>query len=290
MTWLSKESIYQAILLFVFSVLAMMLTTRLGGSPFGHHIKLVSVGVLYFWGTLGLLQSRNVLIPKAGLIIIILLPVTPIVLLHVVDFKGTVIAAFSTSFYFIGVATAWFVHRLSGKLKMVTGFAFLALSLWCATTGFDHLLFYANYRTSPYATLREEIDYFNIKTASGEVMSTADLKDEILVLDLWGTGCGLCFQKFPILEEVFTTYNDHPDIRVASLFVPSRFNDYSPREKELEMISQYSFTQYELADHEVAERLGVHSYPTVLLIKNGNQIIYRGNLKFATGVIEDLTR
>ncbi len=46
----------------------------------------------------------------------------------------------------------------------------------------------------------------------GNKVSLADLKGKIVVLNIWGIGCGPCIAEMPMLNELVKTYQNQPDV------------------------------------------------------------------------------
>lgn len=99
---------------------------------------------------------------------------------------------------------------------------------------------------------------------------------KITVLDFWTTSCGVCFEKFPEFEKYYLQFKDNPKVQFYSVNVPLE------RDKFLEVVQladslNYSFPTIYANFKEEIQNLGVHSYPHLLILKNG-KVRYSGLL------------
>jgi thiol-disulfide isomerase/thioredoxin len=103
-------------------------------------------------------------------------------------------------------------------------------------------------------------------------------KDKIVVLDFWSVNCGICFDKFPDLENTFLKYKNNPSIKIYAVNVPMRHNVFSKTSKILDSIG-YTFPKiYAKSSQEVEDSLKINSFPHLLILKNG-KIRYDGMLE-----------
>lgn len=54
---------------------------------------------------------------------------------------------------------------------------------------------------------------FNLKDLDGKVVSLADLKGKIVVLDFWATWCGPCVRSFPAMQRAANLYEKNPNVK-----------------------------------------------------------------------------
>ena len=109
-------------------------------------------------------------------------------------------------------------------------------------------------------------------------------KNKIIVLDFWSTNCGICFKKFPDLEETFLKYKKNPKIEIYAVHVPTRSDNFDTTIKILDSIG-YKFPKlYSISAKEIKDSLNIYSFPHLLIIKNGI-IRYEGMLETKKTVI-----
>ena len=102
--------------------------------------------------------------------------------------------------------------------------------------------------------------------------------DKVIVLDLWTTNCGLCFEKFPYFEEVYLKYESNSNVEFYSVNIPIK-RDKLEKTKELVNRLGYRFpTIYSSEGNKiVSEKLNYYGYPQLLIIKRG-KVYYKGQL------------
>lgn len=70
---------------------------------------------------------------------------------------------------------------------------------------------------APAPLLNQPTEEFSFTDLNGQAVSRASLQGKVVVLDLWATWCGWCFEGLPLLENVYGKYKDND--RVAILAV-----------------------------------------------------------------------
>lgn len=100
-------------------------------------------------------------------------------------------------------------------------------------------------------------------------------KDKIVVLDFWSTSCGICFEKFPELQETFLKYRHNANIQIYAVNFPLKKDKF---EKTKNMLDDrvYTFPKiYAKSADEIQNKLHFNTFPHLIIIKNG-RIRYDG--------------
>ena len=119
----------------------------------------------------------------------------------------------------------------------------------------------------------------------GNNFTNTELKNKIVIFDFWTTSCGVCFRKFPILQEEFVKYKNTPGIEFYAVNIPLKRDSIGAAKR---IISEYPYTfpvLYAKSD-SLAKLFKVFAYPTVIIILNGEEIIFRGNIEGIDEIIE----
>lgn len=94
-------------------------------------------------------------------------------------------------------------------------------------------------------------------------MNIENFRNQIVVLDVWTTGCGVCFNKFPILQKKYDKYKKDSRIRFYALNNPLKRDS---KGLAIKMIDSLGYTFGKLyAYNDVSKTLSLNGYPTVLL-------------------------
>lgn len=100
--------------------------------------------------------------------------------------------------------------------------------------------------------------------------------EKYILLDFWTTTCGVCFQKFPLLETAYKQYKTDKRVVIYAVNVPVKRDTGLIATTILDK-RNYSFSKY-YSYKSIDTNLNVASYPTTLLIYKNN-IIGRGDIE-----------
>lgn len=105
---------------------------------------------------------------------------------------------------------------------------------------------------------------------------TLNEKDKIYVLDFWNNNCGICFTKFPIVDELRKKYIDSKNIEFLAVNV---FRDTTeiPVGSKLHLKHNGNIKNLFMKDRD-AKQVNINMFPTVIVIKN-EQEIFRGTIE-----------
>jgi thiol-disulfide isomerase/thioredoxin len=65
---------------------------------------------------------------------------------------------------------------------------------------------------APVALLAKPVDKFTFVALDGTALGSESLAGKVVVLDMWATWCGWCFEGLPLLEKVYQQYRDNDQI------------------------------------------------------------------------------
>ncbi len=121
-------------------------------------------------------------------------------------------------------------------------------------------------------------------------MSLLQLPHEIVILDFWTTSCGICFKKFPELQELYDKYkpDDRVGIYAVNLLLKNQELEFVKENKHL---MKYTFpqlyTSFEYSKN-IQKHFDFNKVPTVVIIDDG-RLIYRGQLNIKDYILVNNT-
>ncbi len=203
---------------------------------------------------------------------------------RIIDFQPTLGTLPDFLIHCLGILIG-FIYYKSNKLigVAVTALA-LCFVLYMFFDGYERWIHKLDFGTF-YYTVSEEVPGFTLINSNGIDFTNKDLKDKIVIFDFWTTYCGVCFKKFPILQEEFVKYKNTPGIEFYAVNIPWKRDSVGAAKR---IISEYPYTfpvLYAKSD-SLAKLFKVFAYPTVIIIRNGEEIIFRGNIDGIDDLIE----
>jgi thiol-disulfide isomerase/thioredoxin len=205
---------------------------------------------------------------------------------HTLDYQATLGSLPDFLIHILGILIGFIYYRSGKMLGVAITLVALGFVLYVYFDGYERWLNYKDYGTFAY-NVSETVPEFNMINPKGPDFTNKDLKDKIVVFDFWNTGCGVCFRKFPLLQEKVIKYKSNPGIEFYAVNIPIRRDTIGEAEK---IISDYAYTFPLLVarNDSLAKLFKVFAYPAVVIIKNGKEIIFRGNIEGVDEILEKL--
>jgi len=280
---------YTAILtIFLFSLLLMLLVAPLRGYVNVMSSSLVGF-IAYFLLTNYFIYKFKSKLKDLWIVLAILSGLCILqVPSHIFDFQATLISLPDFLIHCLGILIG-FIYYKSKKIIGITVTALaLCFVLYVYFDGYGRWLDYLSFGSFSY-TVSEEVPEFNIVNPKGSDFTNKDLNGKIVIFDFWNTHCGVCFQKFPMLQEKFIKYMNTPGIEFYAVNIPVRGDSIGSAKKVMNEYS-YTFPVLIARSDSLAKRFNVFVYPTVIIIRNGMEIIFRGNIEGVDDAIERIQK
>jgi thiol-disulfide isomerase/thioredoxin len=111
---------------------------------------------------------------------------------------------------------------------------------------------------------------WQLKTQSGDIISSSQFQGQAVILHFWATWCPYCKKLQPKLAELEKKYQDQ-GVKIVAI----SFNEDEGALPQDEIVSRgYDFITAINGD-EVAMRYGVKGTPTTFFINKNNQVIFK---------------
>lgn len=107
----------------------------------------------------------------------------------------------------------------------------------------------------------------SVERLDGGTLDIGDLKDKIIVLNWWHTGCGPCIEEMPGLNQLVEKYKDNPEI----VFVAIANND---KEELTKFFQDRKFDYIQTIGNATASELFQDAYPVNVVVSPRGVVSY----------------
>lgn len=125
-------------------------------------------------------------------------------------------------------------------------------------------------------------------TDKGDKLQIETLYSEYILLYMWITNCGYCFESFPQLQSIYNEFRKSPYIQIYA--VHSWTNQENEETGKIELDKRgYTFPCLSIPYKDpFLSASQVTVYPTVLILNSKKELLFRGNLNKAINYIKEL--
>lgn len=188
-----------------------------------------------------------------------------------------------------GIVAGFLYLQIKNSYLKLIPFLFSAIfAVFMFFPGWDYWL-----HLESYGTFTGQINEYtpNFKFESFDInkklITDNDFQNKIVLLDFWNTSCGVCFQKFPLLESFYQKHKTDNDLVILAVNKPIE-EDKPNIAFEVIKNKGYAFPVVIPKDENMPEKYGVTFYPTTLIINKKGNIIFKGTLENAISFIEKI--
>lgn len=196
--------------------------------------------------------------------------------IHVFDFEGSKPAIWGTLCALITpIFTA--IYYAADKNKLILSL-FLIIWLYAVTLGHETWWEYAI-----YGNYKKGINISCQKLATDkDSLCMNSIAKKYILLDFWSTTCGVCFERFPEVQELYNNLEGNENVLIASVFIASNGECYSDGSNILKEHG-YTFPVMGCTDWKssLISTLGIKGVPHVIILNENKEVIFRGSIKFA---------
>ena len=169
--------------------------------------------------------------------------------------------------------------RVWGIGLLVIGLAanlFMSTSLFYPMTGWEiwlhrrntgKFLPYAHQRALPAGLWSSAVN------EQGESLETWR-KGKVTLIDFWVKQCGVCWKKFPMVQQLYDRYKNHPDVTVASDYTVYDEGEDAATAVRLLQKRNYTFPVFSIAKTDpMLDTLGITTYPRIVLLDQEGRLV-----------------
>ena len=216
--------------------------------------------------------------------------IIPIYIVSFENIKGSLMQTIACIF---GVFSAYVCYKCFSKGRIIAtaiGIICLSAAIWLSFEGERLWLNKIGFGSFTGRLAHAEFIPLRFQTAIGDTVKIEDFRGKYLVLDVWFTYCGVCFQKFPRVQALYERYKGNENIVIYSLHARMEEKDRWGWGGEsyytgAAIIKRegYSFPTLSICmnDPLLREEAGVQFFPTVLIFDKESRLIFRGSVEFA---------
>lgn len=268
------------------SLILFFVINSLGAYP-GFHVKftaaIISYGLIVY---LLLKKVHNKRAVKNVLMTFFLPPALLLMPVHVVNFELTRVSFPSSLAIFIGILWGHFLYKTKDiYLRIGLSTLLLTLSFWVTTTGYDAWLLIV--KGDFFSDTSEKFADVQLIDSNGDTLQRVDFAGQIAVFDFWNTKCGVCFKKFPKLEELSKKYYADARVGVYAVNIPLSLDSPGMAQRMMEERG-YTFSNLYALDPSAKDSFRVESFPECLIVLGGSQVVYRGSIERINQKLEEL--
>ena len=279
------------ILVTVFSLILMLAVSPLRAYPLGLGYASIAGFTAFFFLTVFCFKIFKSKLPEWQIPVALILGFWFLQLpIRIIDFESSIGSLPDSILQTLGIICGFFYWRLKRPFGISIASLGFLLTIFMFFQGYDLWFHKLNFGTFTgqvaAANLPTKFEAFDERK---NLITDADFRNKIVLLDFWNTRCGICFEKFPQVEAVYNKYKN--DSSVVILAVDKPIEEDKPDEAfQIIRDEGYAFPVVISKDEEMPEKFGVKGYPTTFVINQTGQIVYKGGIEGAVKTVESLKR
>ncbi len=210
---------------------------------------------------------------------------------RIMDWQGSLVSFPDAVIHLLGIILGYAFWRVNKKVRV---FLIIPLSILISVGYvyfFDAFLNKLNYGT--WSGKIEPVtveDRLVFQTSDGDSVNLTYFKGHYLVLDFWSSSCGVCFKKFPQVQEFYDRYRDNGQVTLYGIHcrMEERGETYDTGADVLHNLG-YTFPcmSINIKDSALSE-IGVEAFPTVIIVAPDGTIVFRSDISGAQDYISKL--
>lgn len=184
----------------------------------------------------------------------------------------------------VAIVTAAVAFTIRKSFSFLPSLAGMVLTIAMFLVGFQYWIHFLNFGTFFGGVVPYKVNVqFRGAIKGTEKFEPSDIVGKVVLMDFWTTTCGVCFKKFPRLEEINRRWASGPKLLIISVNRPVEEDLPGQAEKAIRDIG-YSFPVLVLDDPDLPELIGVQVYPTTLVFDRKGNVIFKGDIELAEKV------
>lgn len=185
--------------------------------------------------------------------------------------------------HLLGIVTGYIFIKTRRSVGVGVALTGLAIAMFMLLRGYDLWINKVSYGTYTGNVL-EKVPEFKI-CDSTHCLTNESAKNKLIVLDFWTTACGVCFSKFPALQEKYDKYKANENIEFYAVNIHLTRDTLNQAANTLKRL-HYTFPLIVIDDDTLVKKFQISGVPVTIIIKNGMSIVYRGDIAGIDDIIK----
>ncbi|EOS15034.1 TlpA family protein disulfide reductase [Phocaeicola sartorii] len=205
--------------------------------------------------------------------------------LRIVDFAGTEISFIYCLCILWAFITTILAYEYKNKILIIIGCLIWLLGITKVADRWAEIYNYGKLNKEQTLNVAD----YSIED-SNKKFKLKELKGKYIVLYFWGSHCSSCFKSFPNLQKMHEKYKNDSTIIIASVFLKNDRKDEDIKTGQKLITDRgHDFTVF-ATDYEnpLLDCIEFHVVPTILILDEYHNVIFRGSLNFARTKLEEL--
>lgn len=240
--------------------------------------------VLFTWGMTYCyrkkLSKKNMLIVLLATLILLEGPV------RIINFSGTLISLPSFIFNLVAILIGNMLFSKHNRIIWLSFGSVLGCAVWMFCQGGDmwaNKIVHGTY-TGKISKLANNYLLYDEK---GDTLFLSQMKGKIVLLDFWSNGCGVCWQKFPMIQDLYDKYRVNENIVIAGIFVEMKEGEYEENMKKFR--HKYTFPVFRVSKGDsLVEDLSVKRFPSLAVLDADGAFRGFGNIELIMKIFNNL--
>ena len=185
--------------------------------------------------------------------------------------------------HLLGIVTGYIFIKTKTFIGVGVALIGLAVTIYMLFSGYDlwlNKISYGNFT----GNVLEKVPEFKISDNT-YCLTNESIKNKLIVLDFWHTACGVCFKKFPVLQEKYDKYKTNEKIEFYAVNIHLTRDTLNQALNTLKRL-HYTFPVIVIDDDTLVKKFQVSGVPVTIIIRNGLSIVYRGDIDRIDDIIE----
>lgn len=202
-------------------------------------------------------------------------------------FSDSYFSLFRLIYFPLGITAGYLLYNKRWKPVMLITAIMLIATFFFQTRYIKPYVHYLNFHTSTGLVNRPEPALWNMYTTAGGTISDNELKGKTIILDFWYTSCGVCFRKFPVLQQLYDSLGHRKDLAFYAVNIPWRRDTPG---MAMELIKERGYTfPVAMGSQPLASSFGVETYPTLVVVKD-QRVVFFGDIDLFKERLPDILR